>query len=100
MGRNQNIYDFWFYITNFSRYPMEIYEGPIGTPLRQIFTFAIPILVVVNVPARIWRSRSKRKIGLSPALPSWSRSSAWSARAGCSKAPWAAIAARAVKIGT
>jgi len=53
MGRNQNLYDFWFYITNFSRYPMEIYEGRIGTPLRQIFTFAIPILVVVNVPARI-----------------------------------------------
>ncbi len=53
MGRNQNLYDFWFYITNFSRYPMEIYEGPIGTPLRNIFTFAIPILVVVNVPARI-----------------------------------------------
>jgi ABC-2 type transport system permease protein len=53
MGRNQNLYDFWFYITNFSRYPMEIYEGPVGTPLRQIFTFAIPILVVVNVPARI-----------------------------------------------
>lgn len=53
MGRNQNLYDFWFYITNFSRYPMEIYEGPIGTPLRQIFTFAIPILVVVNVPARM-----------------------------------------------
>jgi ABC-2 type transport system permease protein len=53
MGRNQNIYDFWFYITNFSRYPMEIYEGPIGTPLRNVFTFAIPILIVVNVPARM-----------------------------------------------
>jgi ABC-2 type transport system permease protein len=53
LGRNQNLYDFWFYITNFSRYPMEIYEGAIGTPLRHIFTFLIPILVVVNVPARI-----------------------------------------------
>ncbi len=53
LGRNQNIYDFWFYITNFSRYPMEIYQGTIGTPLRQAFTFVIPILVVVNVPARI-----------------------------------------------
>ncbi len=52
LGRNQNLYDFWFYITNFSRYPMEIYQGPIGTPLRQVFTFAIPILIVVNVPAR------------------------------------------------
>ena len=32
---------------------MEIYEGPVGTPLRQVFTFLIPILVVVNVPARL-----------------------------------------------
>ena len=52
LGRNQSLYDFWFYITNFSRYPMEIYEGPWGTPLRQLFTFVIPILVVINVPAR------------------------------------------------
>ncbi len=27
LGRNQNLYDFWFYITNFSRYPKEIYAG-------------------------------------------------------------------------
>lgn len=53
LGRNQSLYDFWFYITNFSRYPMEIYHGPWGTPLRQLFTFVIPILVVINVPARI-----------------------------------------------
>jgi ABC-2 type transport system permease protein len=51
LGRNQSLYDFWFYITNFSRYPMQIYEGPWGTPLRQLFTFIIPILVVINVPA-------------------------------------------------
>ena len=53
LGRNQSLYDFWFYITNFSRYPMEIYRGQIGTPLRQVFTFVIPILLVVNVPARL-----------------------------------------------
>jgi hypothetical protein len=53
LGRNQSLYDFWFYITNFSRYPMEIYDGPWGTPLRQVFTFVIPILVVINVPARL-----------------------------------------------
>jgi len=52
LGRNQSLYDFWFYITNFSRYPMEIYDGTWGTPLRQLFTFVIPILVVINVPAR------------------------------------------------
>ena len=53
LGRNQSLYNFWFYITNFSRYPMEIYRGPWGTPLRQFFTFVIPILVVINVPARL-----------------------------------------------
>ena len=53
LGRNQTLYDFWFYITNFSRYPMEIYQGTIGDPLRWFFTFIIPVLVVINVPARI-----------------------------------------------
>jgi ABC-2 type transport system permease protein len=52
LGRNQTLYDFWFYITNFSRYPMEIYSGPLGTPLRLGFTFVLPVLLVVNVPAR------------------------------------------------
>jgi len=52
LGRNQSLYDFWFYITNFARYPMEIYRGPLGTPLRIFFTFLIPVLVVVNIPAR------------------------------------------------
>jgi ABC-2 type transport system permease protein len=53
LGRNQSLYDFWFYVTNFSRYPMEIYQGGYGTALKQFFTFVIPVLVVVNVPARI-----------------------------------------------
>ncbi len=54
LGRNQTLYDFWFYITNFSRYPMEIYSGNrFGDSLRWFFTFIIPVLIVVNVPARI-----------------------------------------------
>jgi ABC-2 type transport system permease protein len=53
LGRNQSLYDFWFYLTNFSRYPMEIYSGPYGQPLRQVFTFLVPVLVVINVPAAI-----------------------------------------------
>ena len=53
LGRNQSLYNFWFYITNFSRYPMEIYSGDLGAPLRLFFTFIVPVLVVVNVPARI-----------------------------------------------
>ena len=53
LGQNRSLYDFWFYITNFSRYPMEIYDGFWGRPLRWIFTFILPILLVVNVPARL-----------------------------------------------
>jgi ABC-2 type transport system permease protein len=53
LGRNQSLLDFWFYLTNFSRYPMEIYRGPWGTPLRVAFTFCVPVLIAVNVPARI-----------------------------------------------
>ena len=60
LGRNQSLYDFWFYITSFSRYPMEIYGGSkrygasaLGDSLRVVFTYLIPILVVINVPARI-----------------------------------------------
>jgi len=53
LGRNTSIYDFWFYITTFSRYPMEIYQGPVGNWLQRGFTFVLPILIVVNVPARM-----------------------------------------------
>lgn len=53
LGRNQTLYDFWFYITNFSRYPMEIYDGRLGSPLRWTFTYLVPVLIVVNVPARL-----------------------------------------------
>jgi len=32
---------------------MEIYQGTFGTPLRLFFTFIVPVLIVVNVPARL-----------------------------------------------
>ena len=54
LGRNQSLYNFWFYITNFARYPMEIYRrGWWGLPLWFLFTFVVPVLLVVNVPARL-----------------------------------------------
>ena len=53
LGRNQHLYNFWFYITNFYRYPMEIYQrNGIGWALWGTFTFVVPILVVSNIPAR------------------------------------------------
>jgi len=53
LGRNQTLYNFWFYITNFSRYPMEMYNRGMGKPLYGFFTFVVPVLLVVNVPARL-----------------------------------------------
>lgn len=58
-GRNQGLYDFWFYITVFARYPRDIYSGsPAGEVLRFAFSYVIPILVVVTVPARLLLSKA------------------------------------------
>lgn len=57
LGRNQGLYDFWFYITVFARYPRNIYNGvdpsrvEAGEVLQATFTYLLPILLVVTVPA-------------------------------------------------
>lgn len=59
LGRNQGLYDFWFYITVFARYPRSIYDGSDsdrfenGEILQFGFSYLMPILLVVTVPARI-----------------------------------------------
>lgn len=56
-GRNQSLLDFWFYITVFARYPSTIYSGtPSGEVIRFIFSYVLPILLVVTVPARVLMS--------------------------------------------
>ncbi|MEX2286520.1 MAG: ABC-2 family transporter protein [Planctomycetaceae bacterium] len=51
-GRNQGLYDFWFYVTVFARYPWSIYNGSsTGYVLQAVFTYVVPILLVVTVPA-------------------------------------------------
>lgn len=53
-GRNQGLLDFWFYITIFARYPSSIYSGsPAGEIIRFLFSYVLPILLVVTVPARV-----------------------------------------------
>lgn len=71
LGRNQTLYNFWFYITNFSRYPMEIYNQGWGSSLYGLFTFVIPVLVVVNVPARILAKPISPRTGYEWALIGW-----------------------------
>lgn len=54
LGRNQGLYDFWFYITIFARYPQGFYrQTSAGEVLWFAFSFILPILLVVTVPARV-----------------------------------------------
>lgn len=51
--RNRGLYEIWFYVTQFARYPADIYTGSLaGNSLRFVLMFLVPILLAVNVPAR------------------------------------------------
>lgn len=76
-GRNQGLYDFWFYITAFARYPRSIYGGHAGVEgwtagdlLQTTFTYVLPILLVVTVPARVLLSKTLEPGFVSIALTS------------------------------
>ncbi len=43
--------DLWWLFTTLMRYPRAIYEGPWAKPFGLFFTFVVPVLIVVNVPA-------------------------------------------------
>jgi ABC-2 type transport system permease protein len=49
--RNQSLYELWWLFTSLMRYPREIFRGPWGSPIGLVFTFLIPILLVVQIPA-------------------------------------------------
>jgi ABC-2 type transport system permease protein len=51
MVRNQNLMEMWWLFTTLMRYPRSIYEGAWAKPFGMFFTFVVPVLVVVNVPA-------------------------------------------------
>jgi ABC-2 type transport system permease protein len=54
-GRNQGLYDFWFYITAFARYPQGIWkqDSTVGEIIWFGFSFVIPILLVMTIPSRV-----------------------------------------------
>jgi len=64
-GRNQGLLDFWFYVTIFARYPSSIYSGsPSGEVVRFVFSYVVPILLVVTVPARVLLSKTLEPSGI------------------------------------
>jgi ABC-2 type transport system permease protein len=49
--RNQSLFEMWWLFTSLMRYPREIFQGTWATPLGWFFTFVVPVMLVVNVPA-------------------------------------------------
>jgi ABC-2 type transport system permease protein len=50
--RNQSLYEMWWLFSTLMRYPREIF-GRWASPAAWFFSFAVPIMLVTNVPARI-----------------------------------------------
>jgi ABC-2 type transport system permease protein len=50
--RNQSLMELWWLFTTLMRYPREIYRGTWASPIGWFFTFIVPVLLVVSVPAR------------------------------------------------
>lgn len=49
--RNQSLFELWWLFTSLMRYPREVFRGGWATAMGSFFTFVIPVLLVVNVPA-------------------------------------------------
>jgi ABC-2 type transport system permease protein len=50
--RNQSLYEMWWLFTSLMRYPRDIFQADWAALLGRFFTFVIPVMLVVNVPAR------------------------------------------------
>lgn len=52
MVRNQSLMEMWWLFTTLMRYPREIFATTAwGRPVGWFFTFIVPVLLVINVPA-------------------------------------------------
>ena len=51
MVRNQSLMEMWWLFTTLMRYPREIFDTGWATPVGWFFTFILPVMLVVSVPA-------------------------------------------------
>ena len=52
--RNQSLMEMWWLFSSLARYPKEIFSGRSwADPIGKFFTYMLPILLVVNVPAEV-----------------------------------------------
>jgi viologen exporter family transport system permease protein len=51
--RNQSLYELWWLFTSLMRYPREIFNNSWALVIGRFFTFVVPVLIVVNIPANV-----------------------------------------------
>ena len=51
--RNQSLMEMWWLFSSLARYPREIFQRGWANSLDLVFTYILPILLVVNVPSRV-----------------------------------------------
>ncbi len=51
--RNQSLFEMWWLVSSLMRYPREIFNGPLASPLGWFLTFVIPVMLVISVPASV-----------------------------------------------
>ena len=51
--RNQSLYELWWLFSSLMRYPREIFRGKYASPVGLFFTFVVPAMLVVSVPADV-----------------------------------------------
>jgi len=55
--RNQSLFEMWWLFTSLMRYPREIYRVAGFSTMDVFFSFVVPILLVVYVPAQVMAKR-------------------------------------------
>src|SRR5262245_15445543 len=53
MVRNQSLMELWWLFSSLIRYPREIFKGTWAWPIGAVFTFALPVMLVISVPAEV-----------------------------------------------
>jgi ABC-2 type transport system permease protein len=51
--RSQSLMEMWWLFSSLMRYPREIFRGPLASPMGWFFTFAVPVLLVISIPAEV-----------------------------------------------
>ena len=51
--RNQSLMEMWWLFSSLARFPREIFQRGWAVSLDVVFTYILPILLVVNVPSRV-----------------------------------------------